>query len=214
MATDQQVPKPWSQIFLGVVAVLLFVSAIAGSFNGLDDKVVGGVIGAGVILAGLAAFFPRIQGVLKLGKNIEIPVAASDAEKQIKQGRVVDEDELEAAMKALEETLSRTAKAIEETLSRHNAPQVGTPTVTQGPPSPKRRSVALVDDAVVAMVQLEPSEQVRVRKEIARMSRPDFREEDDPRAIRAGDQGRSYRVHRVPETNLRLWYRPLSEDQP
>ena len=72
----------------------------------------------------------------------------------------------------------------------------------------------LVDDAVVTIATLTNHERVQVQTEIARMSHPDFREEDEPRAIRAGDQGRSYRVHKVPDSNLRLWYRPLNEDHP
>ncbi|OBB90340.1 hypothetical protein A5779_26285 [Mycolicibacterium peregrinum] len=72
----------------------------------------------------------------------------------------------------------------------------------------------LVDDAVVTMATLSNAEVGLVRTEIARMSNPGFREEDDPRAIRPGDQGRSYRVRKVPGTDLRLWYRPLNEDHP
>lgn len=203
---EQENSKPWSQIFLGLVAVLLFGCAVVGSLKGLHAAVAIFLVIAGGGLAILAAFWSRVQGPVGFTRDgFSIPInAANRAEKQIEQGRLVDENKLEAA-----------SKALEEALSRYNTSRVGTPTVTQGPPSaPTNRSVALVDDAVVTMATLDPREHALVRNEIARMSRSDFREEDDPRAIRAGDQGRSYRVHNVPNSNLRLWYRPLSEHHP
>jgi hypothetical protein len=46
------------------------------------------------------------------------------------------------------------------------------------------------------------------------MSRPDFQTDLDLRATRRGDAGRSYRMHRVPESDIRLWYRQKSESEP
>jgi hypothetical protein len=57
-------------------------------------------------------------------------------------------------------------------------------------------------------------EQVLVRTEVASMSRPDFQTDLDLRATRPGDAGRSYRMHRVPEADIRLWYRQKSESEP
>ncbi|MGY4869792.1 hypothetical protein [Mycolicibacterium elephantis] len=87
-------------------------------------------------------------------------------------------------------------------------------------PPPRRevnartRSVQLVDDAVVTMGTLTADERRSVLTEIARMSGPEFQPESDPKAIRRGDGGRAYHVRRVGGTNLRLWYRPLKEDEP
>ncbi|OHU35945.1 hypothetical protein BKG80_19720 [Mycobacteroides chelonae] len=72
----------------------------------------------------------------------------------------------------------------------------------------------IVQDAVVALSTLTMNERNQTQAEIARMNRLDFDERSDPRAIRTGDQGRSYRVHKVPGTNIRLWYRPLGGDDP
>jgi hypothetical protein len=74
--------------------------------------------------------------------------------------------------------------------------------------------VQLLDDAVATMATLSNYERVQVQTAIARMSSAGFQERLDPRAIRAEDQGRTYYVHRVPNTNIRLWYRPLDEDHP
>ena len=46
------------------------------------------------------------------------------------------------------------------------------------------------------------------------MGRPDFRLDLDLRATRLADAKRAYRMHRVPETDIRLWYRQRSETEP
>jgi hypothetical protein len=73
--------------------------------------------------------------------------------------------------------------------------------------------VLLVEDAVFTMATLTAQEQELVRTEVARMSRPDFQTDLDLRATRPGDAGRSYRMHRVPEADIRLWYRQKSESE-
>jgi hypothetical protein len=177
------------------------------------------VIGGG--LGAIAAFAPRVEGIVEFGKDgFKFPVRARSAEKQIQQGKLIDADDL-----------SKTLEDIKAALS-----PVGTPTITQEPPRamssgetepdsvrahtdtsaesaapPAQRKVSLVDDAVVEMLALTAEERNLVRAEVVRMGHPDFREESDPRAIRRGDAGRSYRVHKVPQSNIRLWYRRLDK---
>jgi hypothetical protein len=216
MGDEEQNSKPWNQIFLGLVGVLVIVGGGFGSLKGVPEAVAIFVVIVGFALVVLAGFWSRAKKV-KLGKDgFELELDA--AEKKLQQGDLVDADNVPAAVEAVKEAVS----------------QFGTPTVSQGPspegiappeqpeselPDERRpwrlgRNVVLVDDAVVTMAKLENAEAVQVQVEIARMSHPDFREEDDPRAIRSGDQGRSYRVHTVPGTDLRLWYRPLNDDRP
>jgi hypothetical protein len=45
------------------------------------------------------------------------------------------------------------------------------------------------------------------------MRTSDFQIQADPE-MTAGEEDRSYRVHNVPDTDLRVWYRPLSEEEP
>jgi hypothetical protein len=218
------------QILLGGLGVLLLAAGVWGYFGGQNDKIAGGFfVLAGLLLGVLAAFYSRVDGIVELGLLKMPMVKVRRAEKQIEQGQVVAGDNLEGARKALEEALSR-----------YNVSQFGTPTATQQPalsetddtpnadaePASSEssgdadrgprlgRNVLLVEDAVFTMATLTPHEQVLVRTEVARMSRPDFQTDLDLRATRPGDAGRSYRMHRVPEADIRLWYRQKSESEP
>jgi hypothetical protein len=221
------------------LGLLLLAAGAWGYFGGQNNKIAGGFfVLVGLVLVVLAAFYSRVDGIVDLGL-LKIPmVKARRAEKQIEQGQVVAENDLEGA-----------GKALEQALSRYNVSQFGTPTVTQEPalsetvgtpnadaePAPSEstrdteressdtnadrgprpgRNVLLVEDAVITMATLTPHQQVLVRTEVARMSRPDFRTHLDLRATRPGDTGRSYRMHRVPESDIRLWYRQKSESEP
>jgi hypothetical protein len=205
---------------LGGLGVLLLAAGMCAYFIGQNNKIAGGFfVLLGLLLVILAAFYSHIDGIFELGL-LKIPmVKARRAEKQIEQGQVVAGNNLEHARKALEEALSR-----------YNVSQTGTPTLTQQPapsemerefsdtnadrgPRPGR-NVLLVEDAVFTMATLTPHEQVLVRTEVARMSRPDFRTDLDLRATRPDDAPRSYRMHRVPECDIRLWYRQKSESEP
>ena len=208
------------QILLGALGVLLLAAGMCAYFIGQNNKIAGGFfVLLGLLLVFLAAFYSHIDGIVELGL-LKIPmVKARRAEKQIEQGQVVAGNNLEHARKALEEALSR-----------YNVSQTGTPTLTRQPapsemeressdtnadrgPRPGR-NVLLVEDAVFTMATLTPHEQVLVRTEVARMSRPDFRTDLDLRATRRDDAPRSYRMHRVPECDIRLWYRQKSESEP
>jgi hypothetical protein len=205
---------------LGGLGVLLVAAGTWGYFGGQNTKIAGGFfVLLGLLLVIPAAFYSHIDGIVELGL-LKIPmVKARRAEKQIEQGQVVAGNNLEHARNALEEALSR-----------YNVSQTGTPTLTQQParsemewessdtnadrgPRPGR-NVLLVEDAVFTMATLTPHEQVLVRTEVARMSRPDFRTDLDLRATRPDDAPRSYRMHRVPECDIRLWYRQKSESEP
>jgi len=205
------------QILLGVLGVLLLAAGVWGYFGGQNDKIAGGFfVLVGLLVVVLAAFYPRIDGIVELG-FLKIPMAkARRAENQIEQGQLVAGSNLEGAMKALEEALSR-----------YNVFQVGTPTVTREPAlsgtalseaegtrQRPGRNVLLVEDAVITMATLTPNQQVLVGTEVARMSRYDYQTQLDLRATRPGDTGRSYRMHRVPESDIRLWYRQKSEYEP
>jgi hypothetical protein len=104
-----------------------------------------------------------------------------------------------------------TRLARPEPASERPEPPRAEETALEQPPRTGRR-VQLVDDAVFTAGTLTREEQRLVQMEVARMSSPDFQPETDPKAIRRGDGGRSYRVRRVADTDLRLWYRPLTED--
>lgn len=223
MAEDESAEaKLVGQILLGVLGVLLLAAGVWGYFGGQNDKIAGGFfVLVGLLVVLLAAFYSRIDGIVELG-FLKIPMGkARRAEKQIEQGQVVAGNNLEGARKALDEALSR-----------YNVSQVGTPTVTresalsgtalseaEGTPNADRgqrlgRNVLLVEDAVITMATLTPHQQVLVGTEVTRMSRPDFQTQLDLRATRPGDTGRSYRMHRVPESDIRLWYRQKSEYEP
>jgi len=227
MAEDESAEeKLIGQILLGGVGVLLLAAGVWAYFGGQNDKIAGGFfVLVGLVLVVLAAFYSQVDGLVDLGL-LKIPmVKARRAEKQIEQGQVVAGNNLEGAKKALEEALSR-----------YNVSQFGTPTITQEPAPPDTegtlkadaessdtiadrgprlgRNVLLVEDAVITLATLTPHQQVLVDTEVARMSRPEFRTHLDLRATRPGDAGRSYRMHRVPESDIRLWYRQKSASEP
>lgn len=80
--------------------------------------------------------------------------------------------------------------------------------------SDKVRNVVLVDDAVIRMATLTADEQSSIMVEIARMSHRDFQPESDRSAHRRASGGRAYYVHKVPGSDLRLWYRQLDKRNP
>ncbi|MBF9435468.1 hypothetical protein HA133_05945 [Mycobacteroides chelonae] len=208
--SGENTPKPWNQIFLGLLAVMVFGGAFFGALNGLPQSVALGAFIAGGALAALAAFGGRVEGPFSwTSDGVRFTIAAT--EKKLQRGGV----QMIAADKVDDAT-----EAIEEAVSQFGTPPsaVGTPTITKSalPPgtSPSGRNIQIVQDAVVALSTLTMNERNQTQAEIARMNRLDFDERSDPRAIRTGDQGRSYRVHKVPGTNIRLWYRPLGGDDP
>ena len=227
------------QILLGGLGVLLLAAGAWGYFGGENDKIAGGFfVLVGLMLGVLAAFYSHVDGIVELGL-LKIPmVKARRAEKQIEQGQVVAGDNLDGARKALEEALSRYTVSQFGTATVTQEPALseteGTPSADAEPASSEStgdtewesgdtiadrgprlgRNVLLVEDAVFTMATLTPHEQVLARTEVARMSRPDFRTDLDLRATRPGDAVRSYRMHRVPECDIRLWYRQQSESEP
>ena len=227
------------QILLGGLGVLLLATGVWGYFGGQNDKIAGGFfVLVGLLLVVLAAFYSHIDGIVELGL-LKIPVVkARRAEKQIEQGQVVAGNNLEGARKALEEALSRynvsqfgtptvtQEPALSETEDTPNADAEPASSESTGDTERESsdtnadrgprlgRNVLLVENAVFTMATLTPHEQVLVRTEVARMSRPDFQTDLDLRATRPRDAGRSYRMHRVPEADIRLWYRQKSESEP
>jgi hypothetical protein len=227
------------QILLGGLGVLLLAAGVWGYFGGQNDKIAGGFfVLVGLLLVVLAAFYSHIDGIVELGL-LKIPmVKARRAEKQIEQGQVVAGNNLEGARKALEEALSRynvsqfgaptvtQEPALSETEDTPNADAEPASSESTGDTERESsdtnadrgprlgRNVLLVENAVFTMATLTPHEQVLVRTEVARMSRPDFHTDLDLRATRPRDAGRSYRMHRVPEADIRLWYRQKSESEP
>jgi hypothetical protein len=231
--------KRVGQILLGGSGVLLLAAGLWGYFGGQNDEIAGGFfVLVGLLLVILAAFYSHIDGIVELGL-LKIPkFKARRAEKQIEQGQVVAGINLERATKALEEALSRynVSQTGIPTVTQESAPSEteDTPNADVEPASSEStgfteressvtaadrdprpgRNVLLVEDAVFTMTTLTPHEQSLVRTEVARMSRPDFRTDLDLRATRPADTARSYRMHRVPECDVRLWYRQKSESEP
>jgi hypothetical protein len=229
------------QILLGGLGVLLLAAGVWAYFGGQNDKIAGGFfVLVGLVVVVLAAFYSHIDGIVELGL-LKIPIVKSRrAEKQLEHGQVVAGNNLEEARKALEETSSRynvsqfgtptptvrQKPALSETEDTPNADAEPASSESTGDreressdtnadrgPRPGR-NVLLVEDAVFTMATLTPQEQELVRTEVARMSRPDFHTYLDLRATRPCDAGRSYRMHRVPESDIRLWYRQKSESEP
>ncbi|MGL5440991.1 MAG: hypothetical protein ACRDDJ_00745 [[Mycobacterium] stephanolepidis] len=200
--------SPWSQIFLGLLATLVFCGAFLGALNGLSDAVAIAAFLVGGGLAALAAFWDRIEGPFSWTKDgIRFIIAAAERKLQ-RGGATIEADKVGDAAEAIQEAVSQFGTSSE----------VGTPTTTKSAlpqgTSPNGRNIQIVEDAVVALSTLTVNERTQTQAEIARMSRPDFDEQSDPRGIKARDQGRSYRVHKVPGTNVRLWYRTLDGDDP
>ena len=188
--------RPTGQILLGALGMLLLAAGMSAYFLGQNDELAGGFfVLVGLVMIILAAFYSHIDGIVELGLLKAPVVKARRAEKQIERGQVVPADRVEDA-----------GKALEESLSQYNDSQV--PTTDPG------RNVLLVEDAVFTVATFAPYEQALIRTEVARMSRPDFRADLDLRATRPGDAKRSYRMHRVPESDIRLWYRQRSESEP
>ncbi|WP_441961466.1 hypothetical protein [Mycolicibacterium houstonense] len=225
MVDPENKPKPWSQIFLGSLAIVVLVGGFVGALKGLPELLASLLFIAGVLLAVLAAFWSRIQGTVEFTKDgAKIPIgAARRAEEQAQRGEFVAAEKVPAAVEAVEDAVSQFGTPTVSQLRPHGSEERSPAPRQEEPDSraaeePSRisrgRNVQLVDDAVVTMATLTDHERSQVQAEIARMSHPDFREEADARGIRVRERGRSYRVHRVPNTDLRLWYRPLNEDQP
>jgi hypothetical protein len=212
-ADESAEAKLVGQLFLGGLGLFLLAGGGWAYFGGQDDQLVGGFfLLAGLLLVVLAAFYSRVDGLVELGL-LKIPAGkARRAELQIEQGRVVAGADLEEAR-----------KAVDEALARHHLSQVATPAVshvaaTSEPAATagvgRGSSVLLAQDAVFMMTTLTPNERDLVDTEIARMSRADFPTNLDLRATKPGDAGRSYRMHRVPECDVRLWYRQKSASEP
>ncbi|MGV9801105.1 hypothetical protein ACWDTP_23970 [Mycobacterium sp. NPDC003449] len=184
--------RPVGQLILAGVGAVLLVAGICGFFGGENDEIAGGFfVLVGFVVLVLAAFYPRIDRLVDLGL-LKVPAArARRAEKQIGRGQLVAGVDLDAATTALRETLSRYND------SRADG-----------------AAVLLVEDAVFTMATLTPHEQHLVHHEVVRMGRPDFRAELDPHPTRPIDVERTYRMHQVPEADIRLWYRPRSESEP
>jgi hypothetical protein len=180
---------------LGALGVLLLAAGMSAYFFGRNDELAGGFfVLVGLVLSLLAAFYSHIDGMVELGLLKAPVVKARRAEKQIERGQLVAVHRVEDAGKALEETLSQY--------------------VSQVPTTDAGRNVLLVEDAVFTLATFASYEQALVHAEVARMCRPDFRPDLDLRATRPADAKRAYRMHRVPETDIRLWYRQRSETEP
>jgi hypothetical protein len=201
---EEHKKKPLNQVFLGVVGILLLVAAVVGSLKGLPDAVAIAMLLLGGSLVALAAFWSRIQGTVELSKDgLKFPVGAVDrGEKQLEQSKVVDA-----------ESIGQRVEALEWLLRAETWPPIfGGTVLPSAPAGPQTRNVQLVDDAVATMLTLTDRERTQVEAEIARISQLDFQVGADPRAIRPGDHGRSYHVHKVPDTTIRLWYRQSDTD--
>jgi hypothetical protein len=182
--------RPWNEIFLGVSSALVFAAAI---FADVTDVIAGALILAGLVLAFLAAFWSRISGPVGLTKD-GLTASIDRAEQQAELGQ-------------------------SHPISWEPGPLGGSiigggiPGQTAMPPPEYAREVRMVPEALMGLVGLSEEDRNRVFLQVLMMRTPDFHVEADP-VITGGDEGRSYRVRTVPDTDLRLWYRPLSEEEP
>lgn len=179
------------QLSLGALGLLMATAGAWGFLAGPNNKIAGGVfviLGALAVLA--AAFYPRVDHWVELGL-LKVPHAiAHRAESQLGEGRVV-------AAADLEDTLT----ALRQTLALHHVPAGAA-------------DVMLADDAVFSAAALGPRDQAVLIGELARMASVEFRVDLDLREIPRGSATRTYRMHRLPDSDVRVWYRQKSEFEP
>ena len=216
MGGDKNLPV--GPAFLGLLSVALLVVTCTGYFTDQSEGVTIALLIAGVLLGAGAAFFNRVEGVIELGKEgFKLPVvAARRAEKQIEEGRVLDRNAVDALLQRLDAAATEIVRdaplALPPTQQGGTNPQLTTLDDSRSQPT-GRRSVLLVENAVERMTTLSTTERDQIRNEVARMSGPDFDETSDHRGHRKGGGGIAYRVRQVPDSDLRLWYRPLKQDE-
>lgn len=181
--------KPYPEIFLGILAVLLFGCAVIGASKyGLDDKVAVGVVAAALMLAVLAAFSSQVEGNLRIGKHFQIPIAPRRARQQSQRSQAAEAKDDPPPVDSADEYLRKLARS--ESL----------------PAWTGKRNVRLIDDAVSAMAALTPHERVLVRSEMDRISRPEFDlAGTDPMTIRSGTSPGGKR-HPVPGSDITIFY--------
>ncbi|SHR38452.1 hypothetical protein [Mycobacteroides abscessus] len=201
---------PWCQVFLGGQGALLLVGAMVGALIGLPVPVAICALVVGGGLSTLASFWERVEGNVGFTKEgFNATIAAAETRLQRGGTKMIAAGKVGAATEAMRAAVSEFGTPTGE---------VGTPTTSKSAlpqgSSPNGRNIQIIQDAVVDLSTLPVDERAKTQAEIVRMSGPDFDEESDPRAIKTRDQGRSYRVHKVPGTDVRLWYRPLDGDDP
>lgn len=181
------------QLFLGALGLLLTAVGAWGYFAGQNDKIAGGVfVVFGVLAVLAAAFYLRVDHLVELGL-LRIPhIRARRGESQLQEGRVIAAGDLEEARTALRQTLARF--------------HVSTDAGASG--------LVLADDAVFAIAAMAPHEQAAVVGELARMSSAGYQMDLDLREIPRGDGARTYRMHRLPDSDIRVWYRQKSDSEP
>jgi hypothetical protein len=192
------------QLLLGGLGLFLLASGGFAYFGGRNDQLVGAFfLFAGLVLVVLAAFFSRVDGIVELGL-LRIPaVKARRAEHQLARGRVVDAHHVDEAR-----------RAVEGALAGYHVAQVRSTAGPAAAPQSEGRQLLVVEDAVVMMATLTPRELQLVGVELDRLSRVDYQTDSDLHTTRPGGAGRSYLMHRVPECDVRLWYRQKSDSEP
>lgn len=196
--------KPWpiAEIYLGVLATALFGVAVIGYFGEEEGGVTGGLLTAGVILASLAAFFRRIEGVLKITKEgAEIPIG----EYQAQRGQIVPAPKLELPFGG-EGTLAAEVEKREagELPSGDEQKQLGTGADGGSDAGPQ---VVFTSQADEQYNQLALPRKLAVDAAVETLGQT-----RDPKFITSANTGgRAYSRRRLHDQNLQLIYRMLDK---
>jgi hypothetical protein len=199
-------PLPAAEIFLGALSTALFIVAAFGYFQNKAEPITGGLLLAGTILASLAAFFRRIEGVLKVTKDgAEIPIGEYEAQK----GRIVPAPKPTPISGgeplAPAETETRTGLpevAADEQANQHERGADGGRDATRG--------VFLTAQANDQYSRLDSSQRDAVQIALATLG-----ESPDPKIITSANTGgRAYSVRMLKDQNLQLVYRNIDKKSP
>ncbi|BBZ62981.1 hypothetical protein [Mycolicibacterium monacense] len=196
--------KPWptAEIYLGLLSTALLVVAVVGYFGDEEEGVTGWLLAAGVLLASLAAFFRRIEGVLKITKEgAEIPIG----EYQAQRGQIVPAPKLELPFGGEGKLTAEIEKSEMPALTTGDQQkQLGTGADVGRDATP---SVVFTSQAGEQYNQLTLPRKLAVDAAVETLGQV-----RDPKFITSANTGgRAYSRRRLPDQNLQLIYRMLDK---
>ncbi|MGD1254778.1 hypothetical protein ACKUT9_11055 [Mycobacterium seoulense] len=192
MGAEARKPKPWSQLFLGLVGVLILAAVVVGSLKGLNEVVAVVLAFIGGAIVTMAAFWSRIHGDIEVNRD-GFKISIARAEGQVEQSKPIPGIE---------------PRPLGGSIIGGGVPIPGQ---TAMPTQEPAREVRVVPDVLSGLMMLAEGEMAQVVMALFNMRTPDFHVEADPVTTA---EGRPYRVHTVPDTDIKVWYRPLSDDDP
>ncbi len=191
-----------AEIYLGALSTALLVVAVIGYFGREEEGVTGGLLAAGAILAALAAFFRRIEGVLKITKDgAEIPIG----EYQAQRGQTVPAPKIELPYGG-EGTLTAEVEIAETPeLGRHDKQEQGETGADGGRDATPRVVFTSQADQQYNQLALPHKLAVDAAVDTLGLTR-------DPKFVTSANSGgRAYSCRRLYDQNLQLIYRLLDK---